>query len=297
MARWSASRTASFAWILVAYAAATALAVWLGARLLQGHPWWMAVGAADVVATVVVFAFSVALDNSSVYDPYWSVAPVVIALGTVQTTSGALLARKAVVLALVTLWGVRLTFNWARGWQGLGHEDWRYADLRRTGKTYWVVSFVGFHMMPTGWVYLGSLALLPALSSPAPLSVVDAAALVITLGAIVLESVADQQLRAFRLANKTPGRILDTGVWSLCRHPNYLGEVGFWWGLYLFAIATDRHDAWMIVGPASITLLFVFVSIPMIDRRSVARRPDYSAHMTRVPALIPRLSRPRPRKS
>lgn len=173
------------------------------------------------------------------------------ALMTLDSARRAPLAREAVVLALVLVWGARLTYNWARGWRGLGHEDWRYAEYRRVGRAYWIVSFFGFHLMPTIWVYLGCLSLLPVFSSPRPLSVLDGLALLVTAGAIATEAVADEQLRAFRLATPSPGRVLDTGLWAICRHPNYLGELSFWWGLYLFALAADPSTWWAIVGPAS----------------------------------------------
>ena len=79
-----------------------------------------------------------------------------------------------------------------------------------------------------------------------------------------------------------------SGLWAWCRHPNYLGEMGFWWGLWLLGIAADAGVWWTVVGPISITLLFVGISIPMIDRRHVARRPGYAEHMRAVPSLLPR---------
>jgi steroid 5-alpha reductase family enzyme len=268
MATGRGSRSAGFAWIVVA------LSGWAGA-------------AADALATVVVFGFSVVLDNSSVYDPYWSVAPMAIA-PALAVAGEAPFLRKVVVVALVLLWGARLTYNWARGWEGLGHEDWRYVEMRRTGRAYWVVSFVGIHMMPTVLVFLGCLSLLPALvtgtKAPGP---IDVLAFAVTLGAIALEGVADQQLRAFRLSSPAPGTILETGVWAWCRHPNYLGEIGLWWGLFLFAMAADHAAWWTVCGPLAITLLFSFVSAPLLDKRSLARRPRYADHMARVPALFP----------
>ncbi len=284
------SRAASFTWIAVAYLVAGAVALTLGQRLTTAWPLWEAVAAADAAATVVVFAFSVVLDNSSVYDAYWSVAPMAIApaLAVAAGAEQAPLARRAIVVVLVLVWGARLTYNWARGWQGLAHEDWRYVELRRLGRAYWVVSFVGLHAMPTVLVFLGCLSLLPALvTGTAPLGPLDAAAFVVTAGAIALEGVADQQLRAFRLSKAPPGSILDAGAWSLCRHPNYLGEIGLWWGLFLFALAADRSAWWCVAGPLAITLLFAFVSVPMLDKRSLARRPGYAEHMKRLHALFP----------
>jgi steroid 5-alpha reductase family enzyme len=288
--RRSTSRAVGFAWIAVAYAVAGAVALWMWTRFAPGAPAWGRVAAADFAATVAVFAFSVVFDNSSFYDPYWSVAPMVIAPAlAVSSAPGLPYGRKAAVLALVLFWGARLTFNWARGWQGLAHEDWRYADHRRPGRPYWVISFVGFHMMPTIWVYLGCLSLVPALvSGTRPLGFLDAVALAVTALAVAIETIADEQLRAFRLGKPAPGAILATGLWALCRHPNYLGELSFWWGIYLFGVAAD--PAWWpaIVGPLSITALFAFLSVPLIDRRSLVRRAGYREHMDQVPALFPR---------
>jgi steroid 5-alpha reductase family enzyme len=283
------SRARSFLLISAAYLAALVVAAlvvrWAGP---DAHP-LRAVAYADLAATLVVFAVSVLVDNSSAYDPYWSVAPMAIApwLAAHPAAAGAPLARRALVISLVTLWGLRLTYNWARGFEDLGHEDWRYVDLRRkSGRAYWLVSLAGIHLLPTVMVYLGCLALYPALTSPRPLGPLDALAAVVTLGAIVIELVADEQLRAFR-KERREGEILARGLWAFSRHPNYFGEVSFWWGLFLCALAADPAQWWSGAGALAITLLFVFASIPMLDKRSAARRPEYAEHMKRVSALVP----------
>ena len=289
VSRPPASRARSFLVIAAAYVAALVVAAlvvrWIGPEV---HP-LRVVALADLAATIVVFAASVAANNSSVYDPYWSVAPLVIApwLAARPIAAGAPLARQALVIGLVTLWGIRLTYNWARGFAGLGHEDWRYVDIRaRTGRAYWPASLFGIHLMPTVMVYLGCLALYPALTSPRPLGPLDAVAAAVTLGAVAVELVADEQLRAFR-NDRREGEILARGIWAFSRHPNYFGEVSFWWGLFVFALAADPGAWWAGAGAAAITALFVFVSIPLLDRRSVARRPAYADHMKRVSALVP----------
>lgn len=283
-------RARSFLWITFAYAAALAVSVVVARAVDPGlHPLWV-VAAADAAATVVVFAFSVALDNSSVYDPYWSVGPMVIApaLALRPEAAATPLARKVAVCLLVAFWGARLTWNWARGFRGLGHEDWRYADIRRkTGRAYWPVSFLGIHFMPTVLVYLGCLSLWPAFTGARPLGALDAAAVAVTLAAALIEAIADEQLLRFRRTSPAAGAIMSDGLWSYSRHPNYFGEVLFWWGLFLFGLAGDAAAFWTALGPVSITALFLFISIPMIDRRSAERRPAYAVHMKRVSALVP----------
>jgi len=137
--------------------------------------------------------------------------------------------------------------------------------------------------------FLGCLSLLVGSGwGKEALGPLDVVGIVVTFGAIMLEARADKELRVFRLTNQSPGKILDTGVWSYCRHPNYLGEISFWWGLFLFAMAADASSYWVIVGPLGIHALFVFVSVPLMTKRALARRPAYKARVERVPALLPR---------
>jgi steroid 5-alpha reductase family enzyme len=288
----------AYTWIVVVYAFACLAALATGLLLSSRHPLLVA-AAADAVATVSVFAFSLWFDNSSVYDPYWSVAPVFIglywALGAPPGSAN--LLRQVLVGLFVALWAGRLTANWALRWKGLRDEDWRYVDRRRKhGRAYWAVSFLGIHLMPTLLVYLGCLSLFPALASGSrPLGPLDLVAALVTGGAVWLEARADTELRRFRASDPEQGEVLCTGVWSWCRHPNYLGQVTFWWGLYLFGLAADPGQLWTVAGPLAITCLFCLVSIPMMEERMQARCPAFAAYQARIPALIPWPARRRQR--
>lgn len=278
--------------MLVLYAYVMALgAGWLTILMAPiEHPIWLTL-AADVVATLVIFGWSMAYDNSSFYDAYWSVIPPAIVLYWISLAEpGVVPFRTALVLLVVWLWGVRLTWNWARGWTGLDHEDWRYVDFREQfPKAYWLVSFGGIHFFPTLIVFAGMYAVYPALVTGArPVGWIDALALVVGLVAVALEFFADNQLRAFVLGPKRPGETLRTGLWAHSRHPNYLGEILFWWSLYLFGVAAD--PGWLgrgLFGPAAMTAMFVFVSIPLLEKRSLERRANYQQVIDEIPMLIP----------
>lgn len=283
--------TRAFTWIIVAYLLALAVAVGVARAVPSDHPLWIALWA-DVAATFVIFAFSVAFRNSSFYDPYWSVVPPVLVIYWIAAAApGVPAARQGVAAALVFAWGVRLTWNWARGWAGLHHEDWRYVDLQeKTGRWYWLVSFSGIHMMPTLWVFGGCLALYPTLAvGTHAVGPLDLLAVLVTGSAVWIEFQADQELRRFRSdPARRPEDVLDTGVWSWSRHPNYLGEMGFWWGLWLFGLAADPAWAWTVVGPLAITLMFRFASLPMIETRMLERRPErFAAYQQRTPMVLP----------
>ncbi|GAA3345032.1 DUF1295 domain-containing protein [Amorphoplanes nipponensis] len=290
---------AGFTVVAASYVVAAVAAGIVVAALPGRHPLLVTLGA-DLAATVVVFAASTLVANASLYDPYWSVAPAVIVVAWVVWRTGAdpgaLAGRPAAVVLLVLAWAVRLTANWASSWRGLGHEDWRYVQLREQrprALPWWLVNLTGIQLMPTLVVFAGLLAAWPAVTATGrPFGLLDLAATVVTGGAIVVEAVADRQVRRFARDPGNRGRTLEHGLWRYARHPNYLGEIGFWWGLWLFGLAADPSWWWTVLGPVVMVLLFTFVSVPLMDRRSLRRRPAYADYMRRVPALLPR--RPRP---
>jgi steroid 5-alpha reductase family enzyme len=285
------SRSSAYTLLALAYVAAGVAAVATGALLSGSEPLRVAF-AADVVATVVVFGFSMSFDNSSFYDPYWSVAPLALGLywlASAGPSSGALV-RDVVVLVLVGAWGVRLTYNFLRGWQGLGHEDFRYVDLRaKSGRAYWLVSFFGIHLFPTLMVFAGCLPIYAVLhGGVAPLGPLDAVAVLVTASAIAVETRADAELRRFRQrVDRRPEDVLETGLWAYSRHPNYFGEILFWWGLYLFALSASPARRWTGVGALAITLMFRFVSLRLIEDRMLARRPGFANRMRTTSAIVP----------
>jgi steroid 5-alpha reductase family enzyme len=281
------SRVAAFMFVLVAYVVAGIVVVGTGIFLHNESP-IIIVAATDFAATVVVFIFSVIARNSSVYDPYWSVAPVAIALFWLlqPSSNGFANPRHALIFILVCLWAARLTTNWAYQWRGLRHEDWRYRDIKQqTGIMYWPVSFLGIHLMPTILVFLGCLALWPTLSDENTQFVwLDIVAVVITVTAITIEATADLQMRRFRQQPTLKRSAIPPGLWSVSRHPNYFGEVLFWWGLFLFVPLIYPDYRAVIVGPLLILGLFLGVSIPLMERHLSAEHPEYRDYKRHVPS-------------
>ena len=268
---------------LIAFLAALAVVM-----ALHGHNLILTFCLADLAATIVIFVFSVLSDNSSFYDPYWSVAPVPIVL-FLAFQAETLNPREWAIITLLLIWAARLTWNWGRRWRGFKDEDWRYAGFRKTAKSwYWPLSFAGFHFFPTVIVFAGCLPIFSVfLNKGYATNGLDIAALVVTLCAILIEATADKQLWEFKKKNKKKKQILSTGLWAWARHPNYFGEVLFWWGIWLFSIANGPIQLYLLAGPACVTLLFIFISVPMADQRMLIGRPAYTIRMKRVPSLLP----------
>ena len=283
--------------VVAAYVLAGAAAIGTGILFHAQQP-IVIVALADLAATIVVFIFSVIIGNSSMYDPYWSVAPVPIALFWLLQpgSNGFANPRHVLTFALLCLWAIRLTTNWAIRWRGLQHEDWRYQDIRKqSGPLYWPVSFLGIHLMPTLLVFLGCLSLWPALSDRrTQFSWLDIVAALVVLTAVTIEGTADGQMQRFRNSPAALRRVIPPGLWSFSRHPNYFGEVLFWWGLYLFVPLAYPRFWWVIVGPLAILLLFLGISIPLMERHLLAGHPQYRVYQRRVSPFFPWPSRRKP---
>jgi steroid 5-alpha reductase family enzyme len=279
-----------FALITSAYILTLLVAVVVGYLMRDLHP-VLTIFTADIFGTLVIYFFGRVYHNASFYDVYWSIAPLVISLFWIFRVSSnkGVTIRQIIVIGLVFIWGLRLTYNWVRQWQGLKHEDWRYQDLRRKYRRwFWLIELFGIEIMPTVLVFLACLSLYSALAvGERPLGSLDIVASVITSAAIVIETMADEQLRSFMLKRLQSGQIMVRGFWAYSRHPNYFGEVMFWWGLFFFGLAADPGYWWTLIGPVLITALFIFISIPLMEKRSLEKREGYEEIRQKIPALIP----------
>jgi steroid 5-alpha reductase family enzyme len=106
-------------------------------------------------------------------------------------------------------------------------------------------------------------------------------------GIAIVELVADVQLHRF-IRDRRAGEVMDRGMWSWSRHPNYFGEFSFWVALALFGIAAPPSDAWWLcLGALAMLGMFLGGSIPMMETRSLQRRPVYQDVIDRVSRFVP----------
>ena len=268
-------------------------------RQIVENPYWIGL-AVSCTCTVVVWVFSIANDNSSIYDPYWVITPPLLALALKASGGGGLLGpwhpRQIIIIACLFVWASRyhIFYAWS-GWRaGLVHEDWRYEAMREAPLPYWLNSLLGMHLFPTFLVYFAfSPAALVLLSGPISLPALgawDLLGLIGALSAVTIELVADRQLRNYRETDEYHrGGALRRGLWKYSRHPNYFGEALFWVSMVPFAVSSgmlSRHFALVLIGPALMALFFRF-SCRLMDVRSLHRRPGYQEVIDEVSAMIP----------
>lgn len=267
--------------ILLIYIAAAFLGLWIYLNL--HFAFWLNLLLADVAATVFVFIFSVIFNNASVYDPYWSVQPIVIiALFSIyhNVNSAALL-----ILVSIVYWGIRLTCNWAYTFGGLNHQDWRYTKIRNeSGKLYPLLNFAGIHMMPTLIVFICTLPAVVVVREELKANIGSIIGTVICVGAATLQLFADVQMQKYRKSGKHG--LIRVGLWKNARHPNYLGEILMWWGVAIQAVSVMPAYWWLIAGAASNTIMFLTVSIPMADKRQ-SEKPGYAEYKAATRSLLP----------
>ncbi len=266
--------------VIYVLAAALGVAVFMSLRYLT----WISLLIADVAATVFVFVFSLIFKNASVYDPYWSVQPIVIVAGFALTNN---ISAPATILLLVSIvyWGIRLTGNWAYVFGGLNHQDWRYTKLQKdTGKFYPLINFLGIHLMPTLIVYLTTLPAVYVTQYQLRANAGSYIGAAVCIGAATLQLAADMQMQRYRKSGQHG--LIRTGLWKYARHPNYLGEILMWWGVAIQAISVMPDHWWFAAGALANTILFLTVSIPMADKRQ-SEKPGYAEYKAHTRSLLP----------
>ena len=275
------SRRMSFFIIGLIYILATVIGILVYNRLT--FDWWLNLFIADVIATVVVFVFSVIFNNASVYDPYWSVQPIVILISF--AIGKELTVVRSLLLISVIFWGVRLTVNWAYTFEDFTHQDWRYTMLKeKTGKFYPFVNFIGIHMVPTVIVYACILPAVYAFMYNKAWNRGTIFFFALSVGAVIIQGLADYQMHRFR--KHRTGNFIRSGLWKYSRHPNYLGEILMWWGVALSVLSVFPNAWYLGMGALANTFLFLGVSIPLADSRQ-SQKPEYDNYKSHTRMLLP----------
>lgn len=276
-----------------------------------GSPWEYLAGADAAplsAAAVICGAFIAACfvlgwitGDYSQTDRLWSVAPAVYAwyFAAMGWPDG----RLILMACLVTLWGARLTFNFARKGGYTSSEDYRWAFLKTkiTNPVAWqafnLVFIAGYQQV------LILLFTLPAYAvyrdGGRPIVWGDMIATALFLFLLVFETAADRQMWRFqeekkrlKAAGEEPAGeyrdgFISSGLFKYSRHPNYFAEVSIWWVFYLFVpIATGMWLHWTVIGAVLLTALFQG-SIRFTEYISAGKYPAYSEYRRTVSKFIP----------
>jgi len=232
---------------------------------------------------------SLALRNASIVDVFWGAGFALIGAATFALTDDGSSPRRALITALVCLWGLRLAIY--LGWRNAGHgEDPRYVAMRRHwGPRFPLVSLGTVFLLQGVLMWIVSLPVqLAQLEPGGPLGALDVLGVLLFALGFFFESVGDWQLARFKADPANAGQVMDRGLWRYTRHPNYFGDFCVWWGLYAIALATP-YGPYAIAGPVVMSFLLMRVSgVPMLERRIGKRRPGYAEYAKRTSTFFPR---------
>ncbi len=249
---------------------------------------WQAYLNAFYLMLVFAFAgwlFSVYKRNVTVVDSMWSLFFLLATIVYIFHENG-LTDRNTLLIGMVLIWSLRLSVYLS--WRNRGpHEDHRYQAIRRNNEPhFWLKSLYIVFGLQAVLAWIVSLPLLGISVSSAPLNWLDLAGFALWFAGFAWAAIADWQLTRFKAQAANHGRVLDSGLWRYCRHPNYFGECLLWWGFYLMALGVGAW--WSIIGPLLMTLLLLKVSgVALLEKDIGERRPGYADYMRRTNAFIP----------
>jgi steroid 5-alpha reductase family enzyme len=247
--------------------------------------------------------------NYSQTDKLWSITPIIYSWIAVWYSDWN--TRMIYLAILVTIWGVRLTYNFGRrgGYSfkfWTGEEDYRWAILQEKAPfdKKWVFSLFNLFFISLYQHFLILLFTLPILLSleVQEIGLFDILLGVIMIGLVYIEWVADEQQFTYqtekhrKINNKEPLKDIyakgftHTGLWGKVRHPNYAAEQSIWIVFYAFSVLdTGSILNWSIIGALLLVILFKSSS-DFSEEISAKKYPEYANYQASVGRFLPKLN-------
>jgi steroid 5-alpha reductase family enzyme len=240
---------------------------------------------AIMTAAFSFWLVSLVRNDVSIVDVLWSLM-FLLMLTVYLLLAGINSPRAWLVLMLVSTWALRLAVFIAHRNHGKP-EDYRYREIRRNNepnfrlKSLYIV--FGLQAVLAGLI---AVPLLVAASSPSPLGWLDLIGVILWAVGMFFEVLGDHQLARFRAVAANRGKVLDTGLWRLTRHPNYFGEFTIWWGYFFLALAGGGW--WTVLSPLLMSYLLLKVSgVSLLERSIAQRRPEYVDYVRKTNVFFP----------
>lgn len=249
---------------------------------------WLVAGAMMLAILTPVWILSLVTRNAGTMDVFYSLTASLTAVGLVLV-DGHYSARQLVFLLLVVVWSARLVAHASSTNLGQSQEQQPYATWRKNnGRRWWWWSYFQVFLLQGGLIWIWALTMVMAIGAePGPLTPLAFLAMAIWMTGFVFQAGADWQLKRFKANPANKGKVLQSGLWSLTRHPNYFGEATMWWAYFVFGLAHPL--GWLaIVGPLYVTWFMSKGSAAaMLDRHMLRTKPDYAAYVERVAGFFP----------
>ncbi|MGY5036607.1 DUF1295 domain-containing protein [Streptomyces sp. 900116325] len=250
---------------------------------------------AALAVMLVTFAVAMVKGFHRIVDIAWGIAFTAVAIVTWVLSAGYGDDGRRLAVTLATgVWGLRLAFHIARRGRGNG-EDPRYARMiaRAPGNPA-LYALRTVYLLQGALVWLVSLPVQMAAYIPEGIDALLVLGLALWAAGLAFEAVGDHQLARFKSDPANRGLIMDQGLWSWTRHPNYFGDFLVWWGLYLTACGSWQTASFTLVSPLLMSGLLIWGSGKRLLEAHMAQRPGYTAYAARTSGFLPRPPRRAP---
>lgn len=243
----------------------------------------------------IIFLIATAIKNNSIVDIGWGMGFVVGSWLTLFVTENPTILSY-VIVGFITVWGVRLSARLLRRNYGKP-EDFRYAQWREEwGDKVVIIAFFRVFMVQGIINFVVGSASYTVIkynqfSIGSNHQYLVYLALLIAFVGLFFEVIGDEQLR--RHIAKGSRTLLQTGLWSITRHPNYFGEILIWIGLYASGITlifTNSVNPFyyllLIISPVLMTTVLIKVSTPLLEK-NMEKYASWEEYTKRVPMIFP----------
>ncbi|MDT0380109.1 DUF1295 domain-containing protein [Streptomyces sp. DSM 42041] len=246
---------------------------------------------ASLAVLLATFALSLVKGVHRIVDVAWGAAFAAVAVASFATAAAGGhgdTGRQLLLTALTVVWGLRLAVHIGR--RGAGHgEDPRYAKmLAKAPGNPALYALRMVYLLQAALVWLVSLPVQAGQYVPAGPGWLAAAGVALWATGMFFEAVGDAQLHRFTSDPANKGRLMDRGLWSWTRHPNYFGDFCVWWGIFLVAAGDPGVAALCAIAPLVMSYLLIWGSGKRLLERHMAERPGYAAYARRVSGFFPR---------
>ena len=239
------------------------------------------------ISTAIVFAFSLLFQNTSIYDPYWFYTTCftnIYLFSQVQITF-----RSIFIILPSILYSIKQYIYYFKFWPGLSYEDYRYLEFKNIIQNkilYWLFSLIGLHVLPSIMTLIGLFPIYYSFSGTWSSQLLAAIGFAIANSGWIIQGIADDELVPWRVERRSD--CINVGLWKYSRHPNYLGELLYWSGLYIMSIGVHFKNVSMWYCPMIFIVLFNFYSIPSMEAHLLqSKKEQYRVYMETTSRLIP----------
>ena len=246
-------------------------------------------GITIVVLMIGTWLLSLALKNASIVDIVWGFGFVCVAWAVRLTVDDGLDARQNLLVAMTTVWGLRLAIYlfWRNHGKG---EDYRYKAMRKHwGPRFPIISLGTVFGLQGVLMFIVSLPVQLGQTRDTPdIGWLAYLGVAMWLVGLFFEVVGDAQLARFKADPSNQGKVMNRGLWKYTRHPNYFGDACVWWGIALVAAETTVGK-FGLIGAVVMTILLRRVSGVVLLEKSLSKRKEgYAEYVARTSAFIPR---------